>query len=182
MHENSCAEESFCIPGCLGAHTGRVGAPILLMDWGEYLRDAAPATSQQAGRPGGAACSMVFSTCLMMLPTDGLKGRPKVMYTMKMQIWRARAKAYRRKTSCMHSCQCQPSRTPDSSPTCFCGICSCFLAHQLLSMHQHGVTACRSTLLWPYTSIVVSKTICNGTEVKAHASVQRCQFCYFCGP
>ncbi len=43
------------------------------------LRDAAPATSQQAGRPGGAACTAAFASCLMTVPEDGLKGWPAVM-------------------------------------------------------------------------------------------------------
>lgn len=68
---------------------------------GRYLRDAAPATSQQAGKPGGAACTAVFATCLIMLLHEGWKGCPIVMYTMKMQVCMTRAKAYRRKTSCM---------------------------------------------------------------------------------
>jgi len=66
------------------------------------LRDAAPATSQQAGRPGGAACTAAFASCLITVPENGLKGWPTVMYTMKMQSCSTRAKAYRRKTSCMH--------------------------------------------------------------------------------
>ncbi len=43
------------------------------------LRDAAPATSQQAGRPGGAACTAALASCLMTVPEDGLKGWPAAM-------------------------------------------------------------------------------------------------------